>query len=239
MSFGIGGKPYINLDNYIDLYNLDNIHPEICRGLAKADPNAIKGSQEIKPNSINPHGQGYEIKPLFESHNEYQNLPTYSDIFKDGQDLDYNELTYYLKYCLGGYDLHTVYKLIDENTANWSSLADYFPELCVWIENLHRNIFSKITDVTVIALESAGIPWEHKDPNSSNSVPEFIHVRQSTKRPFYILDNEGNKTYIKSRVSWFNETCWHGGYPINSPTYNIRIDGSFTECFKSQILNYD
>ena len=207
MSFGIDGKPYINLDNYINLDDLDKIHPEICRGIARADTKAIKGSQEIKPNSINPHGQGYKIKPLYETYSEYQNSIEDSAIFKNGQDLNYNELTSYLKYCFGGYDLHTIYKLIDDNTKKWNHLSDYFPELCSWIESLYRDIFCEITDATVLALESTGIPWEHKDPNSSNSVPEFIHIRQSTERPFYILDNERNKTFMKSRVNWFNETC--------------------------------
>ena len=41
---GINGKPYIALDNYLDIDGFKNLHPEICKGFALAREYAKEGT---------------------------------------------------------------------------------------------------------------------------------------------------------------------------------------------------
>ena len=41
---GIGGQPYIALDEHIDIEGFRNLHPEICRGFALAREYAKEGT---------------------------------------------------------------------------------------------------------------------------------------------------------------------------------------------------
>ena len=41
---GIGGRPYIGLDEHIDIEGFRNLHPEICRGFALAREYAKEGT---------------------------------------------------------------------------------------------------------------------------------------------------------------------------------------------------
>ncbi len=41
---GIGGQPYIALDNYLDVDGFKELHPEICKGFALARDYAKEGT---------------------------------------------------------------------------------------------------------------------------------------------------------------------------------------------------
>ena len=41
---GIGGKPYINLDQYLDIEGFKKLHPEISKGMAVARDFAKEGT---------------------------------------------------------------------------------------------------------------------------------------------------------------------------------------------------
>jgi hypothetical protein len=94
-----------------------------------------------------------------------------------------------------------------------------------------------------MTLEAGGIPWEHCDPESTadegeDFIPEFIHIKTDLDRPFYMIDQVAKeRKYINTRVAWWNERDWHGGEPINRPTYTLRINGRFSDDFKQKILN--
>ena len=66
--------------------------------------------------------------------------------------------------------------------------------------------------------------------------PEFIHVRPTVDRPFYVYDTEQKKKhYIESRVGWWNDKDLHGGEVSPKPSYALRIDGIFTDEFRKKI----
>ncbi len=241
----INGLPYIDLSPYIDLKEFDNLHPEICRGIATARHLAIDGLQSINPGSINPKGQGYDIKPLYESYSIWNALLDDDPLKVSGKDLDYNQLTSYLKYAFNGYDLYSFYKILDVDFQDngYGEIADHFPTLITWILSFKTSgIFNTLHSATLMTLEAGGVPWEHCDPETSeedeeNFIPEFIHFKTDIDRPFYMLDTETNKrTYINSRVAWWNERDWHGGEPIHRATYTLRINGRFSEEFKKKIF---
>lgn len=238
----IGDRLFIDLEKHIDLTEFDSLHPEICRGIATARHLAYNGLHTINPGTINPSSQGYPVKPIYEMYTLWESLPDTDPVKVFGKDLDYNELTSYLKFALGGYDLYSLYKVldVDHHTHGIGEIEQHFPGLVTWIVNFKRkNVFSFIHSATLMTLEAGGIPWEHYDPeviNEKGTPSEFIHIKTDLDRPFYMIDPATHKkTYMNTRVAWWDENDWHGGEPIQRPTYTLRINGGFSKEFKEKI----
>ncbi len=241
----LGDRLYINLENHVNLKEFDSLHPEICRGIATASHLAINGLQTINPGSMNPKGQGYNITALYEAHSLWESLPETDPLKLAGKNLNYNQLSTYLKYALGGYDLYSIYKILDADfqTAGIGEIENHFPSLIKWIFSFKdAGIFKSLHSATLMVLEAGGIPWEHCDPETSyedteDFIPEFIHFKTDLERPFYMIDPQSKeRTYINTRVAWWNERDWHGGEPIHRPTYTLRINGRFSTEFKQKIF---
>lgn len=239
----INNRLYIDLEKYVDLEEFDLLHPEISRGIVTAKHLAVDGLQIVNPGSINPSGQGYAVKPLYEVYALWNSLPDTDPIKLAGKDLSYNQLTSYLKFALGGYDLYALYKILDADFQHndISEINDHFPNLVNWILNFKTaGIFESLHSATLMTLEAGGIPWEHCDPEPAmvGEIAEFIHIKTDLDRSFYMIDPATNtRVYLNhTRVAWWDETDWHGGAPINRPTYTIRINGKFSNNFKQKIL---
>jgi hypothetical protein len=239
----INGCFFIDLEKHINLKEFDSLHTEICRGLATAKHLAVDGLQKINPGSVNPTAQGHSVIPLYEAYSHWDSLPDSDPLKIAGQGLDYNQLTTYLKFAFGGYDLYSFYKILDADfqVDGIGEIENHFPNLVKWILSFEQQgIFRTLHSASLMVLEAGGIPWEHNDPETStedsdNFIPEFIHFKTDLNRPFYMVGAE-SRTYVNTRVAWWNERDWHGGEPINRPTYTLRINGRFTEEFKTLIL---
>jgi hypothetical protein len=233
----IHGKPFIDLEKYVDLTEFDSLHLEISRGIATARDLAYDGLQNVPEGTMHPHAQGYKVNPLFDVAAKWNSLSE-DDPFKiAGKDLTYNQLTDYLKNAYGAYDFYRLFQIIKEPDVIGEA-AEHFPGLLKWIESYVTNgIMTKLHSSNLISVDAGGIPWEHYDPaegvETEGFLPEFIHIKTDTDRPFYILDPAtGERTFMNTRVSYWNERDWHGGIPVPKPTYTLRINGTFTEEFK-------
>ncbi len=120
---GIGGKPYLNLDPYLDIEGFRNLHPEICRGFALAKDYAKEGTW-MKP-GFEWDDASYTInwKPIYKAVEEYLALPTDHPIRRNGDDLYYTDLsdfknrntfTRYLKMAMGASDPYIYFFLWDQ-----------------------------------------------------------------------------------------------------------------------------
>lgn len=248
---GILGNPYIDLSNILDLSSFDKLHPEICRGFAIARHVAAFGSIDVPEGFMNLSIYNNQFKPLYKAYDELLTLPEDNPIRVNGKDLVDNELSTYLKFALGAYDLYSFYVLYDfkegwrENTAvrGRQAASDYFPGVLEWIDTLiEQQVFSHIGRATFFVQEAGGISFEHHDPSVDPEKPdvpsEFIHLRPNTDRPFYVRDSETlEKFYINTRAGYWNDQDYHGGDTVSKPTYSFRIDGKFTDAFKEKIAN--
>jgi hypothetical protein len=239
----INDRLFIDLKNHVDLQEFDLLHPEICRGIATATHLAVNGLQQINDGSINPTGQGYKVKPLYEVYSLWDTLPDTDPLKAAGKDLNYNQLTAYLKFALGGYDLYSLYKILDADFQDngIGEINEHFPNLVNWILNFETSgIFESLHSATLMTLEAGGLPWEHCDPEPAvvGEIAEFIHIKTDSDRSFYMIDPiTKTRVYLNhTRVAWWDETDWHGGEPINRPTYTLRINGKFSNDFKKRIL---
>lgn len=260
---GIGGKPYINLDEHLDIEGFRNLHYEIAKGFALAKDYAKEGTW-MKP-GFDWSDASYIInwKPIYQAWEEYQALPDDDPIKTEGNEIlpenfgDYkqrNIFTRYLKMAMDAYDPYSYYFLWEEG--DWNSrnsertpteIQKYFPGVTKWVYDLvDQKAISKIGRVIFFHRDHNAIQFEHRDLDAKNGVfeenfytphrNEFIYLRYRTKSGFYIWDPEKqNKHYLNCHAAFFNDQDWHGGDRQQTLEYSLRIDCEFTEEFRKKI----
>lgn len=260
---GIGGKPYIDLDSYIDIHEFESLHPEICKGFALARKYAKEGTWMSPGFSVTDLSYIPNWKPIYQAFAEFQSLPDDDPIKQHGMEIfpkdfkDYkqrNIFTRYLKSALGANDPYIYYFLWEEGS--WDDRnaerrkteeSKYFSGVVDWIEKLQtQNIIDQIGRVIFFHCEHDGHAFEHRDLDAKDGIKdrqhytphnnEFIHIRYRTKRGFYLWDPDSqDKHYINSRSAFWNDQDFHGGEYSKEQEYGLRIDCKFTEDFKKVI----
>ncbi|MET0752790.1 MAG: hypothetical protein ABWZ66_05435, partial [Pyrinomonadaceae bacterium] len=77
----------------------------------------------------------------------------------------------------------------------------------------------------------------HRDHIETEILHEFVWFRTNLKKPFYMLNHaSGEKKYVESYSAWFDTVNqFHGSDPIEGLAFSVRIDGVFTDEFRSKI----
>jgi len=77
----------------------------------------------------------------------------------------------------------------------------------------------------------------HKDHDVAEICHEFIWFRTNLCKPFYMLDPQtAEKRYVTSHSAWFDTVNqFHGADASDGLSFSIRVDGVFTEAFRSLI----
>ena len=260
---GIHGKPYIDLDTYLDTEKFHSLHPEICKGFALAREYAKEGTWMAPGFDIRDLSYIPNWKPIYAAFEEFQRLPDDDPIKIAGLDImpadfkDYkqrNIFTRYLKSALGANDPYIYYFLWNEGSWDERNSArrkteesKYFPGVVEWVENLiDENIINQIGRVIFFHCDHDGIAFEHRDLDAKNGIQdrthytdhqnEFIHIRSRSKRGFYIWDPDTQrKYYINSLAAFWNDQDFHGGERGKEQEYGLRIDCKFTQDFRDRL----
>lgn len=237
-------KPYVNLTSYLDMQAFDQLHSEICRGfvLAKTKNLSYRGNlslDKIDQEQVNLEIYNGTVRPIWYRYEEYMALPEDHPIKLSASGLNQTELALYLKYAMGAYDPYQVFPLFthqESMTRELSTIAELFSNVIKWIDA--TNVFTHISKAYFLLLEPDGISIEHSDPADDPTVlREFIHIRSDVDRPFYIKKSKNSeKIYIDARACYFNDQDWHGGEGVRKSSYTLRIDGTFTEEIKKNLI---
>jgi hypothetical protein len=256
---GINGNPYIDMESYINMSEFDNLQPEIISGFALAREHAKEGTWMAPGFTFEDMSYVLHWKPIYQAMQEFLDLPNDSAIKQIGMKLmpkdfknfqERNVFTRYLKMVMGAYDPYIYYYLWEEGS--WDDRtgarrltpeAEHFPNVVKWIESMVGTIFQDIGRVIFFHCEADGIPFEHRDLDAKNGINvvkphrnEFIHIRPNTKKAMYLWDPETkNKIYLNTRAAWWNDVDWHGGERIMEQSYSLRIDGKFTNEFRTKL----
>lgn len=260
---GIGGKPYINLDPYLDIAGFKKLHPTMSRGMAQARDYAKEGTWMAPGFDWNDSSYIMNWKPIYKAWAEYQELSDHDPIKLEGNKIlptdfgDYkqrNLFTRYLKNTMGANDPYIYYFLWDEGDWNERNAvrqkteeSKFFPEIVDWVESMqNEGIIDRIGRVIFFHCDHNGRAFEHRDLDADNGVHddkqysphnnEFIHIRYRTKRGFYIWDPENeNKHYLNCNAAFWNDQDWHGGEESKEVEYGLRIDCKFSKSFRAQL----
>ena len=259
MIIGINNRPYIDMAPYLNMDQFTGLQPEIIRGFAEAREFAKEGTWMAPGFTFEDMSYKHNWKPIYEAMAQFLQLPDDNPLKIAGMPLykDFsnykqrNKFTRFLKMAMGAYDPYIYYFLWEEGSwddrtgqRKLTEEAQYFPNTVKWVEQLITdNIFEHIGRVIFFHCEHDGIPFEHRDLDAKNGINnpgphrnEFIHVRPNTKKAFYLWDPEQkDKTYLNTRAAWWNDNDWHGGEKIMEQSYSLRIDGKFTEEFRTKL----
>jgi hypothetical protein len=112
--------------------------------------------------------------------------------------------------------------------------ADEFADLMDFIDTLPF----KETGRMLIIYDDAGkeVP-PHRDHLETEICNEFVWFRTNLIKPFYVLNHQtGEKKYVESYSAWFDSVNqFHGSEAAEGLSFSMRVDGKFTDEFKSKI----
>ena len=201
---GIGSKPYINVDQYLDIDGFKKLHPEMSKGMALARDYAKEGTWMAPGFDWKDASYIMNWKPIYKAWEEYQTLDDTDPIKVQGNTImptdfgDYkqrNIFTRYLKATMGANDPYIYYFLWDEGDwnernaeRNQTPEAQYFPGVVNWVQSMqNEGIIDRIGRVIFFHCDHNGRAFEHRDLDADNGVHddkqysphsnEFIHIR--------------------------------------------------------------
>ena len=77
----------------------------------------------------------------------------------------------------------------------------------------------------------------HRDHIETELCHEFVWFRTNLNKPFYMLNHETDeKQYVDTYTAWFDSVNqFHGTDPVDGLSFSIRVDGRFTDEFRTRI----
>jgi hypothetical protein len=240
----VNKKPYQNFDNIVDLQSLLKLKPFISAYLARNNKYCIP----TKFSRISFSNDNSKLTGVHDAANNYkENLSKYdkhlSDVIEQlilndqigsfvvfEDEVVYTSLSFNTRYITNGLENkhlphYTLKVPVDHE-------LDFFYE---WLDN--QNIFQCYGRVNFFINHPGSYQIPHTDPDdpTKDSPDEFIWINFSPDRKkFYVLDDDNQKIYVPGYINWFNTKNLHGGDTVEYSCYSLRIDGIFTEEFRSK-----
>lgn len=261
---GIFGRPYLDLERYVDLTALAELDDEICDGLPHVRAGVTGGSlkwMEVAAPWVldDPYEDlGWVIERM--SRSEREKLISLADdpsVYdrEHIMDLTFGDETahplsekqaLWLKYKYGVYfPWKVVVHLVANNRwednhsgegKEWSPEArEHFPKTVRFIQSLP---FTEIGRCLIFGLEANDHATVHRDsdPGETLSIAQSITLCPRGDKRFFLVDQSGDEvTYVDSRVYWFNDMDWHGVESDPYFRYSIRVDGKFDTDFLKRV----
>lgn len=261
---GLYGRPYVDLEPYVDTAALAEIHDEICLALASIPVEYTGGSHRSM--GIMPEARAAEaladygevIRSLSES--EFATFRALSDDpegidprrraelgFGEERDVPLSRRQMlWLKVRFGVYFPWKAYvELIpnrrwgDKSSAEGKAFTRvaraYFPKTIAFVERLP---FSSIGRCNVMGLEAFDYGTVHRDgdPADQTEPDHFVTFAPAgDKRLFLWDDTLGVEVPVEARAYWFNDFDYHGVSPAPHFRYSVRVDGVFDPAFLARL----
>jgi hypothetical protein len=238
----INNKPNIDLEPHVDFNSLKELEPYFVRAI-------VKSWKHAKPTTyIREHCMDPSVVPLYEIISHYKNHP---EIFPNQEfydDLIANDLlSSYLRFVepvhYGGMTISLQYI---KNMESWfngrgnpdncakTEAYDNFPFLFSWLQE--NNIFNSIGRCVVYVAEANVKGLVHYDIPKNNQLDEFIWIGLDKRKKVFLQDAETKeKIYIDSPITVFDDRNYHGVESSDYASWSLRIDGFFSNEFKSKI----
>ncbi len=261
---GIWGKPFLNLEEYIDPELLLAVDDEITSALAEVDVGYTGGSHKwmgiVPPSLAQDDYADYGQVLGSMSDDDYVRFLALSDTpyryrieeraqYKFGEEQDHplsRRQMLFLKYKFGVYFPWKIfYQFIPVEYWNEKSSGEgksikrearhRFPLTCAFVESLP---FKEMGRCNLMGLEANDHGTVHRDgdPREKTEVDHFISIApRGHKRLFLWDEDERASTPVDARAYWFNDSDYHGVAPAPFFQYSLRVDGVFEPSFLEEI----
>jgi hypothetical protein len=240
--FLLNNQLNIDLQSHVDFDSLKKLEPYFVQAI-------VKSWKHSKPTIfVRDHCIDSSTVPLYEVVNHYKNHP---ELFPNHE--FYNELiandwlSSYLRFVepvqYGGMSINLQYiKNIetwfsnrgDPDNCKRTDAYDNFPFLFEWLQE--NNIFSKIGRCVVYVAEANMKGIVHYDIPKDNNLHDFIWINLDKRKRLFVQDSvTKEKFYIDSPIAIFDDRNYHGVENSGYAAWSIRVDGFFSDDFKSKI----
>jgi hypothetical protein len=223
-------KPFLNLDQFLDIDELDRITDDIILGIAKSRSSA--GPSNSGPGYVDKR---YNSIPEIQRAILEDQLHPYYNIIKNLKGweaqtfIQYKWPSHVLGNCIllrmaSSYDS----KDLEKNTIDLPAIK-HFESLMTWIRN--QNIFKEIGRTVILLNDPFSKAIEHSDyADGVSRKDQFIWLNPLQRKKFFVKD-ANDKHYVTSKVAFFDSANIHGTDPSEVSTFSIRVDGKFTKEF--------
>jgi hypothetical protein len=249
---GLYGRPYVDLEPYVDTAAFPALHDEICLGLAQTPVDYTGGSHRsmgIMPPSradevVRDYGEAIRAldDAAFATFRSLADDPASIDPARRPEFGEEREVPLsrrqmlWLKYRHGIYFPWKVYVELIPNRW-WTDKADaagkrftrvattLFPKTIAWVQRLP---FASIGRCNIMGLEGHDHGTVHRDgdPAEQAAPDAFITFVPGPRKRLYLWDEaRREKTEVAPRVYWFNDHDYHGVEADPWFRYSIRVDG--------------
>lgn len=255
---GIFGKPFVDLEPYIDTAPLAGIHEEICLALTSLPLEYTGGSHRsmgimppsLEATAVRDYNEVFramsaaERAVFFSLADEPIDVEEAEAAFEIGEERELllsRRQMLYLKFRHGVYFPWKVYYELVPNT-RWDQKAqkgrNFTPEAMLHLPRTVAFIrglpFVERGSVKLLGLEAHDHGTVHRDadPAVKTTADHFITFSPAGDKRLFVWDEETRtETYAPSRIYWFNDSDYHGVAADPFFRYSIRVDGRFDPAF--------
>lgn len=244
----------VELDKFIDIAPLEECHLEICAGIAKSHTDLSA--------RVNPH---FEMEGSWEQLVKYKSeeVDRIAAVKDDGEDLlteaeyeyfkdlTHNEKKRFMQLYKNAYCDGEFVRLKFTKPHYWGGQLDkyatFYDDKCIWmydmihfpktidfINSLPFADVGRILLFVTYAHMPSDLHYDRKD-NPFDGRHHFMWFNPFGQKRFFLVDENGNKQYINSKVAMFDTTRLHGSDPSPMATYTLRVDGQLDEAFCNKI----
>jgi hypothetical protein len=234
---GIDKKPYIDCQELVDIYYLKSNYKDICLQIAKS-----KIQQGV-------YGPGLLKEEEFGSYIKFmrkylkEDPKTISSLNRDQQNIFFKlyegmfsaSTVSYIRNFKDPMSLKSYLRKATADGTIWTENKELFTDLINWIytqlpfEEIGRILFFIHEHHCEIPIHRDGISYQpHKN--------EFLWINPKGDKKFFIYNEDtSEKNYVNTSVAFFNDLDYHGGDPVSSMSWSLRVDGKFTDKFRKQL----
>jgi len=259
---GIWGHPFINLEPYLDLSVLPELHEEICMGLTQVPVAYTGGSHRsmgiMPPSKVQEALVDYgeviskfsedERRRFIELAEDPSELEP-KDALRFGEEKDLSlsfRQMLFLKFRYGVYFPWKVfYEMIPNKYWDQKSSSEgksftrqartLFPKTIKLVESLP---FVQIGRCNIMGVEAQDHGTIHKDGehHQKHEVDHFIALCPVKNKRLFLWDEElQTKTFVSGHAYWFNDSDYHGVAADPFFRYSVRVDGVFDPEFLDEL----
>jgi len=237
---GIQKKPFVDAAPFLPIDELKLLEKEICLGIAKSKINAgvygpgVREEEKFKSviGLIRKYAQ--TGNPQDREIISTMSLDQLSVFFKLYEGMYSASTVVYIRDFIDKKSLTAYQKKAREDSTYSTDNAQHFPNLLKWIDKLPFVEIGRV--IFFIHEHGCDLPIHKDGPKYVPHQNEFLWLNPCGKKMFFIYDDEtGVKHYVDTTAAFFNDLDEHGGDPVSTMTWSLRIDGKFTEEFRKQL----
>lgn len=255
---GLYGRPWLDLEPYLDTSSFAELHEEICLGLAQTPLDYTGGSHRamgIMPKSKEADALvDYQeiIRGLddasFETFRALADDPRAIDPARRGatefgeeravplsrRQMQWLKIRYGVYFPWKGYvELIPNRRWEDKSDAAGKAFTRvaraFFPKTIAFVQSLP---FRQIGRCNIMGLEAFDYGTVHRDgdPEEQEEPDQFITFCPGANKRLYLWDDGlAREIDVSARVYWFNDFDYHGVRAAPFFRYSVRVDGVFTD----------